>query len=165
MKIEIKPLSRAARVIGWLVSQTFNRLLAGTAFFESPQETHAWTYRELSKHEAKALDLAKMVFHPGDPSQCDSHYCGLPMCHAPALGGWNKYYVLHPTKDVDYYIGWKVGGRAYISRIPLDYPVRMLAGNNDTHWFAVSGSRQVGLSNFCQGTIGQGGYFSRLRLL
>ncbi len=163
MKIQVKPLSPFWQLAGFLVSQTINRLVTGSAFLESPQETHRWNYQKLSKKEMLGLSQRLMVFQAGDSSQLDSHIWRFPMCHVPILGGWKKYQVLCPIGGMTWRVGWIAGNSIAVSRIILRTPVRMLYGNKDTYWFGLSeDGEQLDLRRIAYGSIGDG---SNLRLL
>jgi|SRR6185369_2206664 len=162
IKFDIPPLGWRARTADFLMTPIMY-LAAGT-FRESPQRTHRWNNKKLTRDEAKQLDPLQMAFCLGVSGAIPKN--GLRF-HIPILGGSRDYVVLNPKTSEEWYVGWKSDHSNGISRIRLRGPVRMLLGMGCVSFFAVSAEFpfQVPLEKMGQGRIGENGQYSHIPLL
>lgn len=131
----IKPLGLLPRIADTLMVPIMQ--IATGNLHESPQRTHRWNNRKLTKEEVEGLDPCLMVEAPGIQTGAISDY-GFRF-HIPILGGWRDYIVIRPIFEDDepWYPGWtneKVSG---VSRLPINGAVRLLLGPTTTRFFGV----------------------------
>jgi len=174
--IKLKPYPIFFQFLDWVLRPVM-RFISG-AFFEAPQETHRWNVHPLPYEYREAInyDIDAPVEGVYEGFLGKSH--GGILFHFPIFGGWKKYSVLEATRinqnDV-WHIGWfgeNEDGSLYdfhVSRLPLkDSRVRMLKGPEGvtTKFFAIDEhGAQIELHVVGEGSIGDGGEFSRIRLL
>lgn len=136
---------------------------------DSPQRTHRWNYRLLTKAETDYIDTNKAVtMMPVSASPV--YWCGLPVHHLTIFMGWKEYVVLSPqiatSSESVWYVGWLREDNKAVSKLALEGPVRMLLGPQTVSFFALdSGGQQLPLNAVARGRIGQMGPYSRLPLL
>lgn len=140
-------------------------LMQGTVC-EKPYRTHRWNRMEFTPSDP--LEKKAMVKVAGDPKAVKQRMIGfIPLFHIPILGGWREYVVLELSDEtVRYHIGFKFkedGVEYYkISIIPIRGRVRMLRGDKDVCFFAVSRTgRQLPLRIVGFGRIGVRGPYSQ----
>ncbi len=98
----------------------------------------------------------------------ERRWCESFVFHIPILGGWRNYVVLRPREPKgEWHVGWKVNGKAGISRLRIKGPVRMLVGPGSVEFFGIDA--RTGTQRFIhdvgKGCIGNGGPYIRLPLL
>jgi hypothetical protein len=166
--LKVKPLSALARLADWLMIP----IMYGTAgtFNEAPQRTHRWNNIKLKAEEIDWLNPVGIV-------KCDGigkkhWYEKLPLLyilfHLPAFGGWRDYVVLRPLHTTGaWYVGWRAGDCAGVSRIPLMGDVRMLLGSGDVEFFGIDAETGVqrAIQEVGRGQCGKGGPFALTPLL
>lgn len=140
-------------------------LIQGT-LCEKPQRTHKWNNAEFVP--VTPLEKKQMVKVARDRTASKRWWLGfIPVFHIPILGGWREYVVLELMDDsIRYHVGFKFkeGGAEYCkySLIPVRGRVRMLRGDGDVCFFAVSRTgRQLPLKIVGYGRIGVKGPYSR----
>lgn len=155
-----------ASKIGDLLMVPLMYLVSGT-FRESPQWTHRWNNTEIPSDSLRGMDSGTMAMAEGSPDS----FSGPRRIrfHMPAFGGWRDYVVLEPSVDRKWYLGWTTAPDAGggVSRIPLSGPVRALRGPNDMLFFGIDAEtgKQIPIRIIGKGRIGNGGEFSRVKLL
>lgn len=134
---------------------------------ESPQDTHAWNWRRLPISEKEHLITEMTVTVSGNSEAGPAYWCGMPLMHMPKVpGGWKKYHVLMPRYwGKKWYLGWLSGDTFGVSALPNRGACRALIGPEETSFFALTHcGKQIPLSHFGKGEIGQGGPFCQLPL-
>lgn len=163
-KIVVPPIGWLAKLADILMVPLMY-LISGT-FKEVPQRGHRWNNKRLSRSDVQVLDNATMVQCAGIPNTMRSRW--LFLFHIPILGGWRNYVILEPVvQSKEWHIGYITNDMVGVSRIRLSGPVRMLIGNGDVSFYGIDANcyEQIPIKEICRGRIGEGGKFSKVRLL
>ncbi len=137
---------------------------------ERSQRTHPWNNKKYPKHRADMIDPALLMTVSAIQGASSRFWLFLPMFHLPILaefGGWKDYVVIKPVGyNQTWHIGWVTGKSVGLSRIAITGPVRMLAGNEEIHFFGLTPDGvQIPLKKIGSGQIGDAGAYRRLPLL
>ncbi len=154
------PVAKAADRVMWPIMHDF---MVMNACSDSPQLTHRWNNRRLSRVEVAGIDHTLSVVVDGDPLARR-----LPggLRHFPCIG-WQEYVVLRPsTWQGPWHMGWNAPDVASLSRIRLLGPARALRGPGHVEFFAVDSSgRQLKIEVVDYGRLGDGSANKTLSLL
>lgn len=163
-RIKFRPLGPVARVADWAMWPVMHDLMVMNGCSDSPQLTHRWNNRRLSRAEVVRIDNTLSVMIGGDP-QARRLPGGLR--HFPCIG-WQEYVVLQPSGWLGrpWHLGWNAPDVAGLSRIRLHGPVRALRGPEPTEFFAVDVSgQQLQIEVADYGRLGDGSANKELSLL
>ena len=132
---------------------------------DSPQLTHRWNNRRLSKEESEILSPYLMTRVAGEPSAARMWWGIIPVFHLP-LWGWKHYVVVRPRRWFSpWYVGWYTQTFSGMSLIPIQGEVRLLIGPGDVRFFALDPSgQQLPIEEVGRGKLGDGGAFQNLPL-
>ncbi len=139
-------------------------VLSGTPR-ETPQRTHRWNNTKLKPADITWLSPTGMVRCSGIGTRRGYESV---VFHLPIFGGWRNYVVLRPREPKGgWYVGWKVNGKAGISRVRIDGAVRMLVGPDPVEFFGIDArtGTQRFIHDVAKGRIGNGGPYAKLLLL
>ena len=157
-----------AAVLDWMMLPLMY-FVSGT-LSEIPQRTHRWNNKKLTQAEvAQLTDSRQFVVQVGVAGGKKRYVYKTPLFHMPIFGGWKKYMVFEPCREVPsgWHIGWIAGDICGVTTINLKSPVRMLLGPGDTTFFGIDAKtgEQIPIKMVGRGMIGDEGPFVNLPLL
>lgn len=129
---------------------------------ELPQRTHFWNNYKFRIDNHPWLDSSLMAHAGADKKARRRKLLGfIPLFHMPRFGGWTRYVVLCPAEHWSggsWFVGWTLGnGKAGVSKIPLNGPVKCLVGDLATTFFAIDArGNQLSLQITGVSNIGNG---------
>lgn len=159
---EIKKQTFLGRTADYLMLPVMY-LLQGV-FNESPQRTHRWNNMHLKNVDINTLESDKIIFFDGDVSAQRRWLGPIPLFHMPVFGGWKKFGVIKPVKEIEeWFIGWVAFDALGVSQIPLKNKVRIGLGPRQAEYFGLdTQGRQISIEIVGEGYIGKAGLFARV---
>ena len=141
-------------------------LLQGN-FNEIPQRTHRWNNQHLNNHTIKHLHANMIEIIQGVPGEYRRWFVPIPLYHMPIIGGWKKFVVLQPKKDIgEWYVGWVAFDALGLSKIPINGSVRTGIGPRQAQFFGLTNDGcQIDIDVVCDGESGKAGEFAKIPLL
>ncbi len=165
-RINVRPVGLLAQIgdymmyLAMVAIMYFNRTPG-----ESPQLTHYWNNHKMSRAEAEALDIQRMVRVYGDSTARRMWLGFIPVFHLPGCG-WQNYIVLQPKNwRGTWYVGWQSAKVIGFSRIPAKGRARALIGPEEAHFFALDCyGNQLPIEEIGRGRLGDNNAFKDLPL-
>ncbi len=142
-------------------------LLQGT-LKESPQRTHRWNNRKLTKLEVDLLERSLMFTCKGDATASRRSWNKIPLFHMPIFGGWRRFVVLRPVEFCsNWHVGWIASDdTAGVSLVPIKDQIRVTLGTSSVSFFGINAKgQQIQLEMVGAGTIGKADMFAKIPLL